>query len=197
MACVNTTAVLYEGDPGAAGRAIAERLARSSRCPATTSGGSAYPDPRQRTALANHLAGLGRGHALPLLGADQVVAALGDGYAALRPAVHLLAEPDVDKLNIELPFPCVWVAPWSRADGLEPLRHSLVISAITDDDDLIDDLLAEPTIANVYGGQSPDLPRSAGDPARRIPGRLPDAQQRLHPRLRLSSLGFRCYVELT
>jgi hypothetical protein len=90
-----------------------------------------------------------------LLGGDQVVAPLGDGYATLRPAVHLLDTPDVAKLNVELPFPCVWVAPWSRSDGLEPLRHSLVISAITDDDDLIEDLLADPSIANVYGGQHP------------------------------------------
>ena len=64
-----------------------------------------------------------------------MVAALGDGYAALRPAVHLLAEPDVDKLNLELPFPCVWVSAWSREAGLEPLRHSLVVTAITGDDD--------------------------------------------------------------
>ncbi|MCU1694532.1 MAG: aldehyde dehydrogenase [Mycobacterium sp.] len=27
---------------------------------------------------------------------------LGDGYAALRPAVHLLDKPDIAKLNIEL-----------------------------------------------------------------------------------------------
>jgi hypothetical protein len=47
------------------------------------------------------------------------------------------------------------VSPWSRSDGLEPLRHSLVINAITNDDDLIDDLLAEPTIANVYRGHHP------------------------------------------
>jgi hypothetical protein len=69
--------------------------------------------------------------------------------------VHLLAEPDVTKLNVELPFPCVWVSPWSRSDGVAPLRHSLVINAITNDDDLIDDLLAEPTITNVYRGHHP------------------------------------------
>ena len=79
----------------------------------------------------------------------------GDGYAALRPAVHLLAEPDVDKLNVELPFPCVWVSPWSRAAGLGPLRQSLVINAITGDDTLIDSLLGEPTISNVYRGNHP------------------------------------------
>lgn len=148
VACVNTTAVLYEGDPAPLAAAIAERLSTIDNAALPTRNLDAA------TALASHLAGVAAG-STPLLGADQVVAALGDGYAALRPAVHLLARPDVAKLNVELPFPCVWVAPWSRADGLEPLRHSLVISAITDDDDLIDDLLAEPSIANVYGGHHP------------------------------------------
>jgi hypothetical protein len=84
-----------------------------------------------------------------------VVALLSDGCAALRPAVHLMATPDTAKLNVELPFPCVWVSPWSRSDSLVPLRHSLVVNAITNDEDLIDDLLAEPTIANVYRGHHP------------------------------------------
>ncbi len=84
-----------------------------------------------------------------------MVAAVGDGYAALRPAVHLLAEPDVGKLNVELPFPCVWVSPWSRAAGIEPLRHSLVVTAITGDDRLLEELLDEPTITNVYRGPHP------------------------------------------
>jgi acyl-CoA reductase-like NAD-dependent aldehyde dehydrogenase len=155
VACVNTTAVLYEGDPAPLAAAIAERLSTIAALP-TDDERAILPTQTldAATALASHLAAVAAG-STPLLGADQVVATLGDGYAALRPAVHLLATPDVAKLNVELPFPCVWVAPWSHADGLEPLRHSLVISAITDDDDLIDDLLAEPTIANVYGGQHP------------------------------------------
>ncbi len=164
VACVNTTAVLYEGDPAPLAAAIAERLSTIEALP-TDDERAILPTQNlsAATALASHLARVADG-STSLLGADQVVAALGDGYAALRPAVHLLTTPDVAKLNVELPFPCVWVAPWSRADGLKPLRHSLVISAITDDDDLIDDLLAEPTIANVYGGQhpthhtAPDLP---------------------------------------
>jgi len=148
VACVNTTAVLYEGDPAPLAEAIAERLSAIDHevLPIQTLDAA--------TALATHLATVATGSAA-LLGADQVVAPLGDGHAALRPAVHLLATLDVATLNVELPFPCVWVAPWSRADGLEPLRHSLVISAITEDDDLIDDLLAEPSIANVYGGRHP------------------------------------------
>jgi hypothetical protein len=44
---------------------------------------------------------------------------------------------------------------WSREDGLTPLRHSLVVTAITADHDLIDQLLAEPTITNVYRGAVP------------------------------------------
>jgi hypothetical protein len=91
----------------------------------------------------------------PVLGADQIVADLGDGHAALRPAVHLLARPDPDALNVELAFPCVWVSPWSRDDGLAPLRRSLVVNAITGDEALIDDLVAEPSIANVYCGRYP------------------------------------------
>jgi hypothetical protein len=148
VACVNTTAVLYEGDPTPLAEAIANRLS------VIDNGDLPTQSLDSATVLAGHLATVATG-TTALLGADQIVAPLGNGYAALRPAVHLLATPDVTKLNVELPFPCVWVAPWSRVDGLAPLRHSLVISAITDDADLIDDLLAEPTIANVYGGQHP------------------------------------------
>lgn len=155
MACVNTTALLYEGDPAPLAHAIGERLAAipvlpieddSATLPTQTIG--------QATALANYLASAAAG-TTPILGADQVVAELADGCAALRPAVHLMAKPDAAKLNIELPFPCVWVSPWSRSDGVAPLRHSLVLNAITNDDNLIDDLIAEPTISNVYRGHHP------------------------------------------
>jgi acyl-CoA reductase-like NAD-dependent aldehyde dehydrogenase len=155
MACVNTTAVLYEGDPAPLAAAIAERLAVIEPLPSEDERAIL---PTQSVAkaqvLADYLASKAAG-STALLGADQVVAAVGDGHAALRPAVHLLAEPDIDRLNIELPFPCVWVSPWSRAVGLVPLRNSLVINAITGDDGLIDDLLDEPTVANVYRGRHP------------------------------------------
>jgi acyl-CoA reductase-like NAD-dependent aldehyde dehydrogenase len=155
MACVNTTAVLYEGDPAPLAEAIAKRLATIE--PLLTDDERAIlptqPIDKAR-ALASYLAIKAAG-TTPLLGADQVVAALSDGYAALRPAVHLMAEPDGNKLNIELPFPCVWVSPWSRGAGMEPLRRSLVVTAITGDEQLIDGLLAEPTVTNVYCGHHP------------------------------------------
>lgn len=164
MACTNATAVLYEGDPRPLAEAIAARLAMIPPLPIVDER-AALPiqslDAARR--LAQYLAAKSRG-ATPLLGAEQVVADLGDGSAALRPAVHLLARPDIDTLNSELAFPCVWIAPWSHADSLAPLRDSLVINAITDDEELIDDLLNEPTVANVYSGPhltshaAPDIP---------------------------------------
>ena len=155
MACVNPTAVLYEGDPTALARAIAERLAAFEPRPTDDERANLPTQPLEKArALANFLAAKAAG-STPLLGADQVVADLGDGYAALRPAVHLMSEPDVDKLNLELPFPCVWVSAWSREAGLGPLRHSLVVTAITGDETLIDDLVAEPTVGNVYCGHHP------------------------------------------
>jgi acyl-CoA reductase-like NAD-dependent aldehyde dehydrogenase len=164
MACVNASAVLYEGDPAPLARAIAERLATIRPLPSDDERAILPTQPfEQARAVANYLAAKATG-TTPLLGADQVVAAVGDGYAALRPAVHLLAEPGsgqlTDALNVELPFPCVWVSPWSRAHGVGPLRHSLVLTAITGDDRLLDELLDEPTITNVYRGPHPTFQAS-------------------------------------
>jgi acyl-CoA reductase-like NAD-dependent aldehyde dehydrogenase len=171
IACVNTTAVLYEGDPIPLANAIGERLSAIPVLP-TEDERAILPTQNidQATALAAYLAAAAAG-TTPVLGADQVVAALSDGCAALRPAVHLMAKPDVAKLNVELPFPCVWVSPWSRSDGLDPLRHSLVINAITNDEDLIDDLLNDSTIANVYRGHHPTY---YGEPQIPHDGFLPD-----------------------
>jgi acyl-CoA reductase-like NAD-dependent aldehyde dehydrogenase len=164
MACVNTTAVLYEGDPAPLARAIAARLAAIEALPTDDERAILPTQPIEKArTLANYLATKAAG-STPLLGADQVVADLGDGYAALRPAVHLMAEPNLDKLNLELPFPCVWVSSWSRGAGMAPLRRSLVVTAITTDEALIDDLLAEPTIGNLYCGHhrtsysAPEIP---------------------------------------
>jgi acyl-CoA reductase-like NAD-dependent aldehyde dehydrogenase len=155
MACVNATAVLYEGDPGPLAHAIANRLSTMTPLPSVDESATLPTTPvADAHALADHLARRAIG-AEAVLGADQVVADLGDGYAALRPAVHVLRRPDVDTINVELPFPCAWVSGWSRDDGLAPLRNSLVISAITTDDSLIDCLLAEPSVTNVYRGPVP------------------------------------------
>jgi acyl-CoA reductase-like NAD-dependent aldehyde dehydrogenase len=164
MACVNATSVLYEGDAAPLAHAIANRLSTITPLPNSDERAILPTQPLEAArSLAAYLAAKAAG-TTPVLGADQVVADLGDGYAALRPAVHLLATPDADPLNTELPFPCVWVSPWSPADGIGPLRHSLVVAAITGDDDLIDTLLSEPTITNVYSGRCPTHYRAPGLP---------------------------------
>ncbi|WP_078277982.1 aldehyde dehydrogenase family protein [Mycobacteroides franklinii] len=155
MACTNTTAVLYEGDPRPLAEAIVARLETITPLPISDERAVLPVQPLDAARrVAEYLAAKSLG-ATALLGADQVVADLGDGSAALRPAVHLLEGPDVDKLNTELAFPCVWVAPWTRTDGVAPLRHSLVINAITSDGELIDALVDDPTVSNVYSGRRP------------------------------------------
>ncbi len=89
------------------------------------------------------------------LGGNGVVDELGDGSAVLGPAVHQLDRPDAPQANIELAFPCVWVAPWTREAGIAPLRQTLVLTAVTQDEQLLDELLAEPTIKNLYIGNHP------------------------------------------
>lgn len=155
MACTNATAVLYEGDPLQLAEAIVARLATIAPLPIADERAVLPVQPLDSARrVAEYLAAKSQG-CTALLGADHIVAELGDGSAALRPAVHLLDRPDVDKLNTELAFPCVWIAPWTRADGLVPLRNSLVINAITDDGELIDALVEEPTVSNVYSGRYP------------------------------------------
>nr|WP_205267566.1 aldehyde dehydrogenase family protein [Mycolicibacterium sphagni] len=164
MACVNTTAVLVEGDAAPLAEAIAERLSAIEALP---------PDderailPTQAIESARAVAAFVAARSAgttALLGADQIVADLGDGRAALRPAVHVLTDLDTEKLNTELAFPCVWIASWQRTDGIGPLRDSLVVSAITEDDGLVDALLDEPSIANVYRGPVPTYYTATGLP---------------------------------
>ena len=161
---MNTTAVLYEGDATELATAIAHRLSTIDALPAIDERAVLPTQPLAKAqALADYLA-VKAAATKPVLGADQVVADLGDGHAVLRPAVHLLSAADVDVLNIELAFPCVWVSPWSRDDGLAALRRSLVVNAITSDEDLIDELIAEPSVTSVYSGRYPTYHAAPGLP---------------------------------
>jgi acyl-CoA reductase-like NAD-dependent aldehyde dehydrogenase len=164
MACVNATAVLCEGDATELAHAIADRLATIVPLPITDERAVLPTQPLAKAqALADYVA-MKASSTTPVLGADGIVADLGDGHAALRPALHLLSRPDVEVLNVELPFPCVWVSAWSRDDGLAPLRGSLVVNAVTGDEDLIDRLIAEPSVANVYSGRHPTYYTGPGIP---------------------------------
>jgi acyl-CoA reductase-like NAD-dependent aldehyde dehydrogenase len=79
MACVNATAVLYEGDAAPLARAIAERLSTIEPLP-NTDERAVLPTTSvdAARALADHLAARATG-TVAVPGADQVVADLGDG----------------------------------------------------------------------------------------------------------------------
>jgi acyl-CoA reductase-like NAD-dependent aldehyde dehydrogenase len=154
-ACTNTTAVFLEGDPTPLAQAIAERLTTLPSLPPEDEHAvlPVLPVPEAQK-LESYLLAKARG-TRPWLGGEGIVDELGDGSAVLRPAVHQLDRPDAPQARIELAFPCVWVAPWSRDAGLEPLKETLVLTAITEDTRLVDTLIAQPTIRNVYLGDHP------------------------------------------
>jgi acyl-CoA reductase-like NAD-dependent aldehyde dehydrogenase len=151
-ACINTTAVFVDGDPTPVAAALAERL---SSMPSLPPKDERAKLPVQPMATAKAVEALLLRHAdgaTPWLGGDGIVDDLGDGSAVLRPAVFQVDRPDAPQTSVELGFPCVWVAPWSHADGIGPLRQTLVLTAITDDEQLIERLVNEPSISNVYVG---------------------------------------------
>jgi len=79
MACVNATAVLYEGDPAPLAHAIAERLAAIQPLPSEDERAILPTQPLEKAeTLAKYLAVKAAG-TTPLLGADQVMAPVGHG----------------------------------------------------------------------------------------------------------------------
>jgi acyl-CoA reductase-like NAD-dependent aldehyde dehydrogenase len=154
-ACTNTTAVFVEGDPTPVAEAIAHRLSALPSLPPEDEHAVLPVLPvGEAQKLERYLLAKAEG-TRSWLGGDGVVDELGDGSAVLRPAVHQLARPDAPQARIELAFPCVWVVPWTRKAGIDPLKETLVLTAITDDAPLVDALIAQPTIRNVYVGDHP------------------------------------------
>ncbi|GAA4859441.1 aldehyde dehydrogenase family protein [Kitasatospora terrestris] len=155
VACINATTVLVDGDPGPLAEAIAERLATIPSLPPEDEKAVLAVQPVESArAIERFLLARAAG-TKAWLGGDGVVEELGDGSAVLRPAVHQLDRHDAEQASVELPFPCVWVAPWSPEAGVAPLRGSLVLTVFTEDDRLVDRLLDEPSISNVYRGDHP------------------------------------------
>jgi hypothetical protein len=153
--CVSTSAIYVEGDPEPLARALAERL---SAIPSLPPEDDAAVLPVHSYASAKRMSdylAAAAGDAVPVLGADGVAEALGDGSAALRPAVYLVRRPGAPQARIELPFPCIWVCPWTPQAGIEPLKDTLVLTVITASEQLVGELVAEPTIRNVYVGPVP------------------------------------------
>ncbi len=153
--CVNATAVFVEGDPAPVAAAVAERLSMIPSLPPQDER-AVYPVQAADSARAieKYLLSKAAG-ARAWLGGDGIVAELGDGSAVLRPAVHQLERSDTALAGLEMPFPCVWIAPWAAEDGTAPLKNTLALTAFTGNEALVDDLLSEPTISNVYLGDHP------------------------------------------
>ncbi|MBX5242858.1 aldehyde dehydrogenase family protein [Rhizobium sp. NLR22b] len=153
--CLNATGVLIEQNAPEFAEALADRLSHLRPLP---------PDhemaelPCRPIAEARTLEAFLRqraGNAVSLLGHAGIVHDFGNGSAALLPAVHLVHSATAEQLAIELPFPCAWVAPWSRSQGTLPLRDSLVVGVATDDDALFAALVEEPSIRNIYALDRP------------------------------------------
>ncbi|MFC9876178.1 aldehyde dehydrogenase family protein [Nocardia salmonicida] len=150
--CVNTSSVLVEGDPGPLAEAIAERLAVLPSLPPEDDKASLPVQPvAAARAIESYLLKTAAG-TRAWLGGDGVVDELGDGSATLRPAVFEVSDPIAPQIGVELPFPCVWVAPWTRSADVTALRDTLVLTVLTQDDELVGRLVDEPTIRNVYLG---------------------------------------------
>ncbi|MDG4860906.1 hypothetical protein P8605_22520, partial [Streptomyces sp. T-3] len=156
--CTNATAVLTSGDHRALADALAERLARLPVHMITEE--AAVLPARSLKEAAGLRATLDRA----ALGAPDVARRhyresdgplpVVDGDAAvLRPAVLCVDRNDHPGLGTELPFPCVWVAPWRQSDGLAPLADSLALTLLTDNSALVDEALDSPGIRTVLHGR--------------------------------------------
>lgn len=162
-ACVNASAAFVEGNVAEFAQALAARLDRIPMCGPLEESTvlPVFPLDRARAIAAHHRAVLGEAE---LVSDPDLVVPLGDGSAVLRPAVALLDRATAPQVRIEMPFPCVWVAPWTRADGVAPLRDTLTLTAITTDVALLDALADEPSISNLHIGDHPTYLMSTGLP---------------------------------
>lgn len=160
--CTNTTSVFTDRDHRRLAEALAARLAALPALPVT--------DPRAalparaadeaaalRRALDGRLAGAVDVSAAHYTGEDRHPRAYGHGHCLLRPAVLLCDRPDHPGLGVELPFPCVWVAPWTPGHGVAPLRDSLALTVLAEPGhpyaaELVRQALAEPSVRTVLEG---------------------------------------------
>ncbi|GLW73263.1 hypothetical protein Kpho02_55620 [Kitasatospora phosalacinea] len=154
--CTNTTAVLTSGDHRALAEALAERLSRLPALPVTDERAVLPVRPHAEAVALRAALDRAAGGAPDLVGRhhpDDPVPLVSGGAAALRPAVTCVDRPDHPALGTELPFPCVWVAPWERARGLGPLDDSLALTLLTEDDSLVEQALDSPGIRTVLHGR--------------------------------------------
>ncbi|MBP2330568.1 acyl-CoA reductase-like NAD-dependent aldehyde dehydrogenase [Kibdelosporangium banguiense] len=155
VSCLNTTAVLVEQDAAGFSKALAERLAALRPLPPESEEAGLPCRPLAEAHAVEEFVRQQAAGAVAVLGKEGIAHDLGDGSAALRPAVHLVDDATAEQIGLEMPFPCVWVAPWSKEHGVAPLRNSLVVGVASEDEALVNALLDESSIRNVYGLDRP------------------------------------------
>jgi acyl-CoA reductase-like NAD-dependent aldehyde dehydrogenase len=156
--CTNTTAVYTSGDHRALAEALAQRLAALPAYPVTDDRAVLPVRPvKEAEGLRAALDRAAQG-AVDLVRRHQdggpVTVVDGDA-AAMRPAVVCVDRSDHPGLATELPFPCVWVAPWRPSEAMAPLADSLALTLLTDDLALLDEALDTPGVRTVLHGIVP------------------------------------------
>ncbi|MBT2428565.1 MULTISPECIES: aldehyde dehydrogenase family protein [unclassified Streptomyces] len=154
--CTNLSAVLTTGAVEDVADRLAERLAELPSLPVTDDAATLLVVNRARAerlreqvaalraSLTDHSARAGE---------HETVVELVDGSFLLRPVVLSADRADHPAVGTELPFPFVVVAPWTEADGVEPLRDSLVLNLLTDREDLVEAAVREPSVRKVTRGR--------------------------------------------
>ncbi|MBW4330780.1 aldehyde dehydrogenase family protein [Stakelama sp. CBK3Z-3] len=159
--CTNVTTVLVEGskdDATAFAKAVGEKLrAIPSLSPEDENALLPVQPSEDARRIEEYLLQTAEG-TLPVLGGSGVADEIGDGSCVMRPAVHVLdSAGDVQSKGIELAFPCLWFAPWSPSDGINPLRNTLNLVLIGVKDALVDEALDDASVRNVYRGAVPSF----------------------------------------
>ena len=163
IACVNATAVLYEGNPAPLAHAIGERLAALRPPPNVDEKATLPTTPIANARALSDFLGRKAVRAQAVLGADQIIADLGDGYAPLRPDRARAASTRRGHHQRRVASPL-------RVGG-GPVTRGRPLSSIS----------WSPSQPSPTSTAAPFPLCGPSDPTRRLPGRLPDAQQGVHP----------------
>lgn len=157
--CDCTSVILTTGDPAALAAALANKLAERV-CEVVTNDTAQLPVVGAEVAdgVRAQLAGLSEGlidHSTPRYGGDPLQK-LADGSYAVRPIVLSTSDGTHPSVGIELVSPFVVVVPWRPSDGVAPLRDSLFLTLLTDNEELLAAAVAEPSVGDIIAG--PVLP---------------------------------------